>query len=93
MGQIDLFKKALTVGKSKTDAGTSRVVPLNETAMTALAAHAAWFTKTFRECRPEWLAFAFGTSLPKDPMRPITPFKTAWTKVRKKADVKGQVAR
>ena len=34
--------------------------------------------------------FAFGTPLPKDPTRPITSFKTAWTKVRQKAGVKGR---
>ena len=88
--QIDLIKKALTVGKSKTEAGTGRVIPLNETAMAALVAHAAWYSSRFGECRPEWFVFAFGTPLPKDPTRPITSFKTAWTKVREKAGVKGR---
>ncbi len=41
-------------------------------------------------CRPEWFVFASGTPLPKDPTRPITSFKTAWTKVREKAGVKGR---
>ena len=89
--QIDLVhKKALTVGKSKTDAGTGRVIPLNETAIAALEAHAAWYTRRFGECKPEWFVFAFGKPLPKDPTRPITSFKTAWTKVREKAGVKGR---
>jgi integrase len=89
--QIDLIhKKALTVGKSKSEAGTGRVIPLNETALAALEAHAAWYTRRFGECRPEWFVFAFGTPLPKDPTRPITSFKTAWTKVRKNAGVKGR---
>jgi len=89
--QIDLLqKKALTVGKSKTDAGTGRLIPLNETALAALEAHAAWYVKRFGACRPEWFVFAFGTPLPKDPTRPITSFKTAWIKVRKKAGVKGR---
>jgi integrase len=88
--QIDLLNKKLTVGKSKTDAGTGRLVPLNETAMAALEAHAAWYTRRFGECRPEWFVFAFGKPLPKDPTRPITSFKTAWTKVRQKAGVKGR---
>ncbi len=34
--------------------------------------------------------FVFGTPRPKDPTRPITSFKTAWTKVREKAGVKGR---
>lgn len=89
--QIDLVnKKALTVGKSKTDAGTGRVIPLNATAIAAMEAHAAWYARRFGECRPEWFVFAFGTPLPKDPTRPITSFKTAWTKVRQKAGVKGR---
>jgi hypothetical protein len=89
--QIDLIhKKALTVGKSKTDAGTGRVIPLNETAIAALEAHAGWYTRRFGGCRPEWFVFAFGTPLPTDPTRPITSFKTAWTKVREKAGVKGR---
>jgi integrase len=89
--QIDLVhKKALTVGKSKTEAGTGRMIPLNETAIAAMEAHAAWYTRRFGECRPEWFVFAFGSPLPADPTRPITSFKTAWIKVRKKAGVKGR---
>jgi integrase len=89
--QIDLIdKKTLTVGKSKTEAGTGRIIPLNETALAALVEHATWYTRRFGECRPEWYVFAFGKPLPKDPTRPITSFKTAWTKVREKAGVKGR---
>ena len=89
--QIDLVhKKALTVGESKTEAGTGRVIPLNDTAIAAIVAHASWYTGRFGECKPEWFVFAFGTPLPKDPTRPITSFKTAWIKVRQKAGVKGR---
>ncbi len=50
--QIDLIhKKALAVRKSKTEAGTGRVIPLNETAMAAMDAHAAWYSRRFGECR------------------------------------------
>ena len=89
--QIDLIqKKTLTVGKSKTDAGTGRVIPLNVTAIAALEAHAAWYTRRFGECRPEWFVFAFGKPLPNDPTRPITSFKTAWTRIRKRSGVTGR---
>jgi len=89
--QIDLaHKKALTVGRSKTEAGTGRLIPLNDTAIAALQAHASWYIERFGECKPDWFVFAFGTPLPKDPTRPITSFKTAWTKVREKAGVKGR---
>ena len=57
--QIDLVhKKALTGGKSKTEAGTGRVILLNETAIAAMEAHAAWYTRRFGGCRPEWFVFA-----------------------------------
>jgi integrase len=89
--QIDLVhKKQLTVGKSKTAAGTGRVIPLNETAIAAMEADAAWYTRRFGACKPEWYVFAFGSPLPADPTRPITSFKTAWIKVRKKAGVNGR---
>src|ERR1700730_14343566 len=56
--QIDLVhKKQLTVGKSKTDAGTGRVIPLNATVLVALEAHAAWYMRRFGECKPEWFVF------------------------------------
>ena len=78
------------MGKSNTEAGTGRVIPLNDTAIAAMEAHAAGYTRWFGECRPEWFVFAFWSPLPADPTRPITSFKTAWIKVRQKAGVKGR---
>ncbi|MCX6633059.1 MAG: site-specific integrase, partial [Candidatus Solibacter sp.] len=66
------------------------MIPLNETAIAAMEAHAAWYTRRFGKCKPEWYVFAFGSPLPADPTRPITSFKTAWIKVRQKAGVKGR---
>jgi integrase len=89
--QIDLVnKKALTVGKSKSDAGTGRVIPLNDTILAALQAHAAWYVRRFKECKPEWYVFPAGKGQPNDPTRPVTSLKTAWTKVRDKAKVVGR---
>jgi integrase len=88
--QVDLVHKILTVGKSKTDAGTGRVVPLNEIALAALQKHAAWYTRRFGECRPEWYVFPAGKGQHNDPTRPVTTLKTAWIKVRKKAGVVGR---
>jgi integrase len=89
--QIDLVdKKQLTVGKSKTDAGTGRVIPLNDTVMIALEAHAAWYVRRFGECKPNWYVFPAGKGQPKDPTRPVTTLRTAWTKVRDKAKVVGR---
>jgi hypothetical protein len=77
------------VGKSKTDAGTGRVIPLNETVLIALQAHAAWYIRRFKECKPEWYVFPAGHAQPNDPTRPVTSLKTAWTKVRKKRTSSG----
>ena len=71
----------------KNDAAVDR---MNDTAIAALTAHAAWYIRRFGECKPEWFVFAFGSPLPTDPTRPITSFKTAWVKVREKAGVKGR---
>ena len=89
--QIDLVqKKTLTVGKSKTEAGTGRVIPLNDTVLAALQAHAAWYIERFGECKPEWYVFPAGKGQPNDPTSPVTTLKTAWTKVRDKAKVVGR---
>lgn len=89
--QVDLVhKKQLTVGKSKTEAGTGRVIPLNDTVLTALQTHAAWYIRRFKECRPEWYVFPAGKGQPNDPTRPVTTLRTAWTKVRDKAKVVGR---
>ncbi len=89
--QIDLVhKKQLTVGKSKTDAGTGRVIPLNDTVMIALEAHAASYIRRFGECQPEWFVFPAGKGQPNDPTRPVTSLKTAWTQVRGNAKVVGR---
>jgi integrase len=88
--QIDLVHKKLTVGKSKTDAGTGRMIPLNDTVMISLEAHAAWYVRRFGECKPEWYVFPAGKGQPNDPTRPVTTLRTAWTKVRDNAKVIGR---
>jgi integrase len=46
-GQIDLKAKSLQVGKSKSDAGEGRVVPLNSDLYDALVEHNAWYQERF----------------------------------------------
>ena len=48
-GQIDLFKRTLTVGKTKTEAGTGRLIPLNADAFSALVKWAGSLSKTEAE--------------------------------------------
>ncbi|MCX6634230.1 MAG: site-specific integrase [Acidobacteria bacterium] len=89
--QIDLAdRKTLTVHKSKTAAGTGRVIPLNDTVLVALEAHAAWYTRRFGECRPEWYVFPAGRTQPNDPTRPVTTLRAAWTKMRGNTKVVGR---
>jgi integrase len=88
--QIDFSKKILMVGKSKTDAGTGRRIPLNSEILTALLEHARWYTKKFGELRPEWYVFPYGRRGHMDPTRSVTTLKTAWGGVRKTAGVKGR---
>ncbi len=89
--QIDLVdKKTLVVGKSKTDAGAGRIIPLNGALLDALSAHAAWYRRRFKEIRPEWYVFAFGQPRPSDPTRHATTFKTVWRTIRADAKVVGR---
>jgi integrase len=88
--QIDWQKKILTVGKSKTDAGTGRTIPLDGTLLDTLVDHTRWYTMRFGETRPEWFVFPGGGRSPKDPKVPITSLKTAWDMVREKAGVAGR---
>src|SRR5260370_18545903 len=68
--QVDLLhKKQLTVGKSKTDAGTGRVIPLNDTVMIALEAHAAWYIRRFGKAKPDGYVFPAREGPPNDPAR------------------------
>jgi len=53
-GQIDFLNERLTVGKSKTDAGQGRTVPLNATALKALQ---GWATN-FPDRKAEHFVFA-----------------------------------
>ena len=89
-GQIDWDKKILTVGRSKTDAGTGRTIPLNGALLQALVDHMRWYATHFGEVKPEWFVFPGGSRFPRNPARQITTLKTAWNNVRKKAGVSGR---
>jgi integrase len=88
--QIDWDKKILTVGRSKTEAGAGRTIPLNGTQLAALVDHLRWYVNQFGEVKPEWFVFPGGSRFPKDPARPTGSLKTAWNNVRKKAGVTGR---
>lgn len=89
-GRVDLVRKIVTVGDSKTEAGEGRTIPLNEDILAALVDHAKWFLKRFGETRPQWFVFPAGKPQPTDPTKAPTSFKTVWARVRKDAGVEGR---
>ncbi len=82
--QIDCEKRALTVGKAKTEAGSGRVIPLNPVAFAALAKWAA----RFPEAQPEHYVFPWCESRHVDPARPTKGWRTAWRNALKKAGIR-----
>jgi len=88
--QIDFAKKFLAVGRSKTEAGEGRTIPLNSSLFEVLSDYSAWYKEKFGETRAEWYVFPFGKPSPSDPTRPVTTLKTAWNNVRTNAQVKGR---
>lgn len=92
--QIDLNSRMLVVGKSKTEHGTGRVIPLNDRVLGILNSWAA----NFPDRRPEhyvFLAEKYGAAgdefTPKvyniDPTKPIGDWKEAWEKAKKRANI------
>jgi integrase len=96
--QVDLMEGAVTVGKSKTEGGEGRVIPLSDT---ALACMKEWRSQ-FPDTKPH--DYAFPTERYKqvsqkdgsgvkiqvyacDPLKPIAGWKTAWTTCRRNAGV------
>ena len=88
--QIDLARKFLVVGESKTDAGEGRTIPLNSALEAALIEYSAWYRGRFGQLCPEWYVFPFGKPRPADPTRPVTTLKTAWNNLRERAKVTGR---
>ena len=75
--QVDLFQGVLTVGKGKTDARTGRVIPLNASAVRALA---DWGS-TFPNRQAVHYVSPWCESRHVDPARPTKGWRTAWRTV------------
>ena len=69
---IDFERQFLTVGKSKTEAGEGRMIPLNPVLAEALARHADWYRLRFNRIETDWYLFPFGQANHLDPTRPVT---------------------
>jgi integrase len=92
--QIDLGRRTVRVGKSKTEAGTGRTIPLNDKALKVIKFWAEQFPKR----KPGHFAFPserYGaggddfepTVFDVDPETPIGSWKEAWESVKRKTGV------
>ena len=88
--RFDLVKRMITVGQTKSDAGTGRTIPMNQELLFAATEYAKWYTGKFGDSKLDWYVFPFGKPSPKDPTRPQTSMKTAWRNVRADAKVEGR---
>ena len=92
-GQIDIKSCTLTVGLSKTDSGTGRVLPLNDRAVAILG----FWASLFPGREPNHYVFASerygasGDGLPVvfdcDPTKPIGRWKEAWESAKTRSGV------
>ena len=87
---FNLATRIVTVGPSKTDAGTGRTIPMNDDLFAVAVEYTKWYTVRFGASQPGWYVFPFGKPVPNDPTRPVTSLKTAWRSVRSKAGVEGR---
>ena len=85
--QIDFLKRIITVGESKTSAGTGRTIPINAELFSTLAEHKTWYEINVCPVDSQLYVFPFGDCRKYYPERPISSFKTSWKNVRKKAGV------
>ncbi len=88
--RLNLDTRIITVGESKTEAGTGRTVPMNDDLFGAIVEYAKWYTERFGTAHPNWYVFPFGKPRPSDPSRPQTTLRTAWRNARTAAKVDGR---
>ena len=92
-GQIDLNSCTLTVGLSKTESGTGRLLPLNDRAVAIFG----FWASLFPGCEPSHFVFPserYGASgdgaavvYSSDPTKPIGRWKEAWESAKTRAGV------
>lgn len=85
--RISFLKGILTVGRSKTAAGTGRTIPVNAELRSILEEYREWYEAEIGPAAPESYVFPFGKNRKWDVARPVSTFKTAWANVREKANV------
>src|SRR5215475_7957761 len=89
--QIDFEKRTVTVGRAKTQAGTGRLIPLNQPAFEALAKWAGRLVESHAEdyvfpaCEAAGIEREHPDKERIDPTRPITSWRSAWRAALKRA--------
>jgi integrase len=89
--QIDFEKRTLIVGKSKTEGGSGRVIPLNQPAFDALVKWAGRLVESdsgdyvFPACEAAGIEREHPDKERIDPSRPITSWRSAWRRALKDA--------
>ena len=82
--QVDLIRRIVTVGKSKTEAGTGRLVPLNAQA----AAITTFWAQRWPRRQPDHYVFPrVRSGSPPDPTQPLQVWKRSWSTARRRAKV------
>lgn len=92
--QVDFNSHAITVGKSKSDAGTGRVIPVNARAWAVLE----FWASNFPDRQPTHYVFPYerygaagdgftACAYDTDPSKPIGRWKEAWEGAKKRAGV------
>ena len=88
--RINFLKGIITVGRSKTAAGTGRTIPINSELREILEGYRAWYENKIGPAKPESHVFPYGKNRPWVTSRPVSSFKTAWENVRERAGVKAR---
>ncbi len=86
--QVNFEAGEVVVGKSKTEAGKGRRIPMSANLRAVLASHASFCTTKLGKLHPDWYVFPLSNRLTfKDPTKPVTSLKSAWETTRTSANV------
>lgn len=92
--QVDFEKRTLAVGRSKTQQGSGRVIPLNQPAFEALVKWAGRLIESnaedyvFPACEAAGIEREHPDKERIDPSRPITSWRSAWRAALRRAGLK-----
>lgn len=86
--QVDFEAGQIVVGKSKTEAGVGRVIPMSGALRSVLEQYAGWYARKLGPIEPEWHVFPASNRIrPTNPSEPVTSLKRAWESVREKSGI------